>query len=338
MRVCFSAYQCSLNELYLIASPAIESLYSARENQTAAEEYLILLRRVTLKLWQWRHRLPAQLSLDLDHDSSPDLELTERAHRLQALSLHLTFDSLQIILHRPFLKQQLQIMRSHGLHGSSSFLYKDIEARTQRLGPTSSASSDTVEMVDVWSPSQWWEAAVRTARTTELFSLTRIATDTHLVSFFALNLFNAAIVMVVLALSDPLHEKAQQAKRAITRIYRLQTSLGSRSVLSKQSCQVIHTLVELLLRRERETILEPFSPTEPAIPQDVPGRGATESRRASAHPLNVLPVPGDVNVWDWRDWNDPSTMNNGLAMRLDSSLESVQKGTLLRHFRSRQYL
>ena len=314
-RISYSAYQHSLNELYLIASPAIESLYSARENQSAANEYLILLGKITKDLWRWRQDLPTQLSLNLDRDCLPQLGETDRVYRLQGLSLHLTFESLQIILHRPFLKRHLKAMWPQGTHGSSRIDGENISTATTFADTTAGGELDTLD-----SQHQWWEAAVRTARTTESLNLVNQAIETHLVSFFALNLFNAAIVMVVLALSDPLHDRAQQAKRAVTGIYHLQKSLGPRSVLSQQSSQVIYKLVELLLRREREAILEP-----PAVvpTRDILGRDIPPGRERSAHQSKSHQAPIDNGLAP--DWNASSVGQHAMASRLDSSLESVQR-------------
>ncbi|KAK3071248.1 hypothetical protein LTR53_008962 [Teratosphaeriaceae sp. CCFEE 6253] len=328
--VCFSAYQRSLNGLYLLASPAIERLYSARESESprAAEEYVAVLETVTGKLWRWRQHLQDELSLDVDCTCVPMEEPGERAHHLQSLSLHLTFESLQIILHRPFLKQQLRIMQT-GLTPQSSVSVPTDFGMHRPSSVNALASSTSPEApvnMETSSPREWWEAAIRIARTTELLDLTQAATDTHLVSFLALNLFNAAIVMIVLALSDPLNNRAQQAKRAVARIYRLQITLGSRSRLSEQSSQVIHSLTELLLRREREAILEPLAPALPhAADPTAPGEPASGARRPSTYQPSVVQSPAGFDGRLRQDWLGPGSDGANLATRLDSSLASVQR-------------
>lgn len=193
--------------------------------------------------------------------------------------------------------------------------------------PTPDAvTADPAGDVGASSPQQWWEAASRIARTTELLELTQAATDAHLVSFLALNLFNAAVVMIVLALSDPLHNKAQQAKRAMARIYRLQIKLGSRSALGEQSGRVISVLTELLLRREREAILaqpvlDPFSSFDITKEGDAAGEGTTSGGQSAA-----LQSPVEGNGRPQRDWLAGGTNGADLATRLDSSLTSVQNG------------
>lgn len=101
-------------------------------------------------------------------------------------------------------------------------------------------------------------AAVTTSRVKELSVLAQIARDSHLVAFLAINLFNAAIVLAVMALSKPLSDTAQDAKRTITRILRLQDLLGKRTALSKQSTTVLKNVITMLLRRESAAILAPI--------------------------------------------------------------------------------
>lgn len=330
--ICFSAYQRKLNELYIIASPAIERLYSAREsrNPKAAEEYVSTLQRVTKKLSHWRQQLPAQLSLDVDHEYASLEDPAERAHQLQSLSLHLTFESLQIILHRPFLKQQLRLMHTGVTPRSPTSAVGSSIGRPGSVGTPNAIPTEPLGDIGTSSPRQWWEAASRIARTTELLDLTHAATDTHLVSFLALNLFNAAVVLIVLALSDPLNNSAQQAKRAVARIYRLQIMLGSRSVLGEQSGRVISTLTELLLHREREAILaqpvlEPSSSLD-----DVPSGNASGARGGSGNQSAVLQSPADGDPRPRQDWLDAGSNGADLATRLDSSLASVQNGKFLK--------
>ncbi|KAG8407387.1 hypothetical protein J3459_010668 [Metarhizium acridum] len=88
----------------------------------------------------------------------------------------------------------------------------------------------------------WLSAAVRTGRIVELPELAQLAKESHLVAFMAINLFHAAIVLILLALSDPLSDRAQKLKRAITRVLRLQHLLGKQSALSKQSGFVLQNL------------------------------------------------------------------------------------------------
>ena len=308
--ICYSAYQRELNNLYLIASPAIKNIYSARAlNTQAALDDLTRVKDVTMRLWRWRQRLPEQLLPHVDNDCGVTLTAGARAYCLQALSLQLTFDSLIIVLHRPFVNQRFDVANADALRRPSN---EPTISEQQQTSP--SLSSEASLALDTSSHQQWWEAAIRTSKVTEMPQLAQYATDSHLMAFLTINLFNAAMVMVVVALSDPLMNSAQEAKRAVARIYRMQERLGSRSTLSEQSSRVLRSLVQLLLRRETDAILSPFAqeeqlPGESSLSQatgyDTSGRTVRDALISSIQPKSGSEIT--------------SSISHGLA--------TVQKGT-----------
>jgi hypothetical protein len=85
--------------------------------------------------------------------------------------------------------------------------------------------------------------------------LMKLAAETHLVAFLGMNLFTSSVVMSVCALSDPLSDTAQEAKRGITRTLLVQKSLSRRTSLSMQSSVILEDIVQLILEREREEML-----------------------------------------------------------------------------------
>lgn len=328
--ICFSTYQRELNKLYMLASPAIEEIYHVQhsDHSQAPNDKLRRVREVTLQLWNWRSQLPENLFPRLEYDCSRTLSRSARAFYLQSLSLQLTFDSLIIVLHRPFIKQHSDPMLG-ATPKSSSTSINPPNAETAHLDrdPDSQLeNSDVSNDSDIYSHSQWWEAAIRTSRVTGLPQLAEFATDSHLVAFLAMNLFNAAMVMVVVALSDPLTDKAQEAKRAVARIYRLQETLGARSTLSKQSSSVLRSLVQLLLRRETDAMLPPMN--------DI---GVRDSDHDSSRPdgSNVVQVTvrDALSMPFGQDFRRTEGSKNfaqdGLASRLNRSLATVQKGGCL---------
>ena len=175
--------------------------------------------------------MPPQLLLDLASDCGTDESQTSRVHQLQALSLQLTFDNLLIISHRPLIAKQVDhLIRNQPESGHAA-----------APSPASLSNAESLFFATATSPlarthmsstEQWWDAAPRTLKVTEPPRLSQLATDSHLVAFLATNLFSSAIVMAVLALSDPLSDRAQEVKRSITRISRLQELLGKNTQLS----------------------------------------------------------------------------------------------------------
>ncbi|XPS95262.1 hypothetical protein M3J09_004553 [Ascochyta lentis] len=261
--ICYSTYQRELNKLYLIASPLIEVIFGMRavgsSERNTCPRYMDQIVEVADRVWAWRQQLPPHLRLDLNSDCESDQPPTTNVHRLQALSLQLTFDSLLIIFYRPLLAQQVdhlirnQPENTHGPANSPSAMSNTTSSPFFSTSATSPLSRSQVS-----STEQWWDAALRTSKVTEMPQLAQLATDSHLVAFLAINLFNSAIVMAVLALSDPLSDRAQQVKRTITRIFRLQELLGKKTQLSVQSNIVLKDVIHMLLRREADAMLTPI--------------------------------------------------------------------------------
>lgn len=301
--ICYSTYQRELNKLYLIASPAIERVYRTDGDQQlkSTKDYHVLVREVTTNLWQWRRDLPSHLRLVIDEDWPISLPPEDKAHRLQSLSLYLTFDSLILILHRPFMKQRLDSM--------------DPGLPVQHTSPSQSTTSDAS------SHEQLWNAAVRTTRITELPQLAQHATDGHLINFLMMNMFNAAVVLIVMALSQPLTDRAQQAKRAVARVHRMQSALETRSVLSQQSAAVLRSLIQLLISRESDAIL---------APNTLSGIRSTPENGHDPVPLDTLTVRDALSMPLYTNFEpDISGVGDGgldTAARLETGLESVQRG------------
>ncbi|KAJ4265272.1 hypothetical protein NW762_004557 [Fusarium torreyae] len=233
----YSPYQTQLTQLYLLASPALKTIFGSLSaqsgNQHFESEYSLQVNDVTQKLLAWRRDLPSFLSLDLDTDYHPSAtHLGIRAHSLQSLSLQLTFDNVMIVLHRPSLARQIKNLSAQTPIATGSVT--DMDSPLAQGGTQGASQSDQVPRFEANSSSEyWWRAAVRTARITELPHLTQIATDSHLVAFMAMNLFHAAIVLTLVALSDPLSDPAQAVKRTITRVFRLEELLGQRDPASE---------------------------------------------------------------------------------------------------------
>lgn len=331
--ICFSSYQRELNKLYMIASPILKTIFGALSISNV--ERLLdekLVASVTEKLWAWWRSLPPHLVLDFNQDYDTNAAASSKAYRLQALALQLTFDNLLIILHRPFLAQQIDSLT----RSWSGQAHAGSHSSPHLSGSTGSFPAHPVNHgvsqpnLPTPSPEQWWNAAVRTSRVTELPRLAQMATDSHLVAFMAINLFNAAIVMVIMALSDPLSNRAQEAKRTITRIFRLQELLGKRSALSMQSSFVLRKVVHMLLRREAEAMLAPVTSLQ-TNPSDRSARSPMPPNSASAlisveDTLRLrLDVPTDLTN---HLTSDQEQVNVNRALRLSESLASIQRGNI----------
>ncbi|KGO67729.1 Transcription factor, fungi [Penicillium italicum] len=327
--ICYSTYQRELNQLYLIASPALKTVFGSRTLRTSeqlnGDTYSTLVRHVTENLQKWRSSLQSHLALDLNRDFDPDNGPSLRAYALQSLSLQLTYDNVLIVLHRPLLARQVDHLYSVNKQSPE-------ESRTDNIMNNSTSASSVAQShlspdsafpnTQTTSPDLWMNAATRTSRVTELPALAQLATNSHLCAFLAINLFNAAIVLAVIALSEPLSDTAQEVKRTITRILRLQDLLGRRSALSKQSTAVLKNVVIMLLRREAAAMLAPITGISQVMGHQ-PLQSLANPSLISVE--DTLRMPLDA-TWDSRNSlsGDQRLPDLSRADRLNNSLTSVQ--------------
>lgn len=276
---------------------------------------------ISQRLTSWCEQLPASLRFNFDCDVSVEASLEQKVYQKQALALQLTYDNILIILHRPIMAQQVDsLCRTSPV---SAHDVGDVWSTTAASASgTSAENSNFSSLID--SPQQWWSAAVRISHITKLTNTAKLATDSHLVGFLAIILFNSAIVMVVYALSDPLSDRAQEAKRSLARILRLENLLGKRSSLSRQSGVILEDVIQLLLDRETQAMLGPG--------RNGGGLAPASSSTTGYHSTveDALRDPLHPNVHS-NSGNAPNVFTNpGVdeLIRLNESLSVVQKGML----------
>lgn len=246
-KICLSAYQSQLNELYKITSPVIEIMYGMRTSNDQQLRSMLsgMIAQVSHLMCEWQNGLPRHLTLDHVGDILPAASTAEKMHMLQALSLQLTYDNLMITIHRPVLSDQRASHAKSPEEGGQSEKMAG-EASTEQHFSGSSEDPNFKKSLD---------SALRVSRVQDRPELVKHAAESHLVAFLGLNLFTSSVVMSVCALSDPLSDTAQEAKRGITRTLLVQKSLSNRTALSMQSGVILEDIVQLILEREREEML-----------------------------------------------------------------------------------
>lgn len=235
-----------LSQLYRIASPVLEIIYGTRI-LTDADAHAMLPQMVahaSHRMRDWETNLPSHLNLDKVGDLTPKASLTDKLHKLQALALQLTYDNLIIILHRILLLDQ-------GPGGGQLGENAGNPPGRNQQGPEyrSSASQNDPDL------KACLESALRLSRVQAKPELVKSAAESHLVAFLGMNLFTSSMILSLCALSDPLSDTAQEAKRGITRTLLIQKTLSQRTSLSSQSSVILEDIVQLILEREREEML-----------------------------------------------------------------------------------
>ncbi|KAI2941479.1 transcriptional regulator family: Fungal Specific TF [Aspergillus niger] len=204
-------------KLYRIVGPLLSRRLQANRLES--------LTAIHTQLSSWKNELPDKLRLETYKD---DPKSESRIPEMQALVLQLTYDNLQIILHR----SAAFACNERGFHSNSD------------ATPHNS------------SREQLLESALRTSKLHQHAQLLQSCRKTHAVMHIGICLFTAGVVLCAIALAQPLSIASQKAKEGVMRILRLQEdSVSSQHLLSIQSVQILRDLVTVVMRSEERVIL-----------------------------------------------------------------------------------
>ncbi|PYH62009.1 Zn(II)2Cys6 transcription factor [Aspergillus niger CBS 101883] len=204
-------------KLYRIVGPLLSRRLQANRLES--------LTAIHTQLSSWKNELPDKLRLETYKD---DPKSESRIPEMQALVLQLTYDNLQIILHR----SAAFGCNERGFHSNSD------------ATPHNS------------SREQLLESALRTSKLHQHAQLLQSCRKTHAVMHIGICLFTAGVVLCAIALAQPLSIASQKAKEGVMRILRLQEdSVSSQHLLSIQSVQILRDLVTVVMRSEERVIL-----------------------------------------------------------------------------------
>ncbi|KAL3600041.1 hypothetical protein FPOAC2_04270 [Fusarium poae] len=177
------------------------------------------------RMLQWKRDLPENLTLRSQLSADPnEVEPT----KIHAMSLQLTYDNLQIILHRTAVFNNLDE------------IYDSLTNRSTSLQQIFTSAMDTSEL---------------SQHPRILDACRRTHADIHV----GITIFTAGVVLCAICLSQPLTEMGSRAKTGvmhITRMCRQTTTSGvySGQLVAEQSLGIIDSLVEVILQQENGLI------------------------------------------------------------------------------------
>lgn len=250
-------------------------------------------RVIQQELTQWRAQLPAELQMESYLDA---LDEDPSCVQMQALALHLTYDNLQIVLHR------------------SVAVGEGSKVRTTPDG--------------LYSLEQLVEAGLRTASLHRFPRILRACRKTHADMHVGITLFTAGVVLCIICLAQPLSVSSQRAKQGIMHIIKMcKDSADNQSAASRQSVALLERLVSAILQVENQVITGQDSiamteaeadstgtaqPSHPALQdssQDIeaaPQPGAQDNGNAETIPSEQAGVPSSGLDW----MTDPLLMSD----------------------------
>ncbi|KIX92430.1 uncharacterized protein Z520_11905 [Fonsecaea multimorphosa CBS 102226] len=244
--VTIASYQRYKFRLYRIASAITRNIY-LRSGATLSE-VVGEIKAINHRLLQWEKCIPPELRLKYLKSNGTDRTSTRtvRTFQLQALALQLSYDNIQLVLHRPL----LTINRV---------------PRWPRLGPEAGNDPDQIMVQTVndaidprmirTSKYQCWVSSMRTSKIGEHAEILAASQNTHGAAYAGIQSFTAGVVLGIFALSDPLSDQAHQAKRAVSRIIKLPRLHRFRTTVSDQCGAILEELVRLVLAEEMKALL-----------------------------------------------------------------------------------
>ncbi|KEF55852.1 uncharacterized protein A1O9_07432 [Exophiala aquamarina CBS 119918] len=234
------SYQRYKFRLYRIAEPIMGEIYF--HDGRPIPELVKKVQEINRQLVKWEETVPLELrpksfsSLDPETSSDP---LT-RTFQLQALALQLSYDNIQLVLHRPLLVYNGVLSLGHHV----------------RVPKAPASGSDFWEM----SKDLCWKSAHRTACVDEYLAVLRPVQNFYTSSYIGIQTFTAGVMLGIFALSKPFEAQAQEAKRSIGRLVKMPKLLGYRTMISDQTGSVLQRLLRLILDEELKLLTSDDAP------------------------------------------------------------------------------
>lgn len=278
------------------------------------------VKEINQQLLEWDRSLPSELRLKsfVVEVDEPTLDPILKTFRLQALALQLSYDNIQLLLHRPLLTYTGSLYSprlSGNLAGGPA---QDSLAHDSRTDvPTFGVDDDLSQ----GCRSQCWQSAIRTSWIGDYPSILRAARNTYAAAYVGIQSFTAAAVLAIFALTDPLSNQAHDAKRAIARLIGAPRTVGFRTHMSDQCGSILEGLLRLILAEEMKSlILNGGIGHGEAFPNTVSQEALSTASRACTP---VLRASRAVNLWSHptqeRPENTPANLPESLTGAMSSN-------------------
>lgn len=228
-------YQRLKFKLYRIAAPITRDIYFHRAQPL--QDVIKRVKEINQQLVEWERTVPPELRPGSFPAQIDDPNPTLRIFRLQALVLQLSYDNMQLILHRPLLVHYGMIQNVDNENDNQNAAQTDFD-------------------IDFFTASreQCWESAKRISHIDEYNEILRLAQNSHGAGYSGIQVFTAGVMLAIFALSNPFSIRAQEAKRGIGRLIKVLKVLGSNTPISNQSGRILQELLRLILGEEMKML------------------------------------------------------------------------------------
>lgn len=241
------SYRRCKYRLYQIVSAILKSVYFTKDSSTTMEETARRVKAINERLLAWERSVPPELRLSsfTPNSSEGPKDRVLETFQLQALALHLFYNNIQLLLHRPLLTYTGLSRQSRKSQERTS----DASIRTHSEAMSSTPVFDSQTTYQS-SKNQCWESAMQTTKISDYRSLLLAARNTPVAPYIGIQAFTAGAVLGLFALSSPLTTVSLEAKRALGKLIKMPQSLEFHSLVSDQCANILKELVHLILSEE----------------------------------------------------------------------------------------
>lgn len=215
-------------------------------------------RRIFDELDQLRKTLPSELSLDSYVKLGPvdeHKQFASRVFRLQALTLRILCEHIQLLLFRSFIGDDSEA-DSPLTHGTATTAYTE-----------STPDDNNTDMASM-ARALCFQSSMRIARVDQHPDILRMASYTPLVTHLGVLSFTAGAILGTLALLNPTSTHARECKLGLARIIKLPKICSFSNALWDQATETLKDVLRVICSEEVETLLVGDFPPSPAQSAD----------------------------------------------------------------------
>ncbi|KAI1622902.1 hypothetical protein EDD37DRAFT_610221 [Exophiala viscosa] len=273
--------------LYQIAEPITRSVYIHK--RAGIHDVVKQVQQIHQRLVEWQKGLPPELGLEslTIVDIDPEKAATFDIFRLQALALQLSYDNMQLVLHRSLIAHDDS--RDHADPFAEGYAGRNNGDKVDIGGLTATVIRT--------SRNQCWESAMRTSLLAQHPEVLELVRTTPVAAYLAMQALTAGVMLGIFSLSNPCSDRAQKAKLGISRLIQMPATVGFRDAAWQQCANILENLLRLILSEEMEVLVS----------------GKRHSRGA----VQGISSSGGIEI-DQHSRNDPA------STRLSSSIRDLQ--------------
>ncbi|RMJ19316.1 hypothetical protein CDV36_001005 [Fusarium kuroshium] len=245
--VTIGSYNRYKAEMYKIAITIMRQIYFTK-HRGGSEELCRLISGLHQRLLAWERCMPPELRLEshtsIGSEDNRDASL-RRVFAIQALTLRVSYDNVQIFLFRPLIHIG-GVPRSHACTRESS------PSLVARAGlDQNNAPSSFIEIAQ----QQAWTSATRTSLVAQRPDLLRLFEFGFPAIHVGVHAFSAGVMLGLLALLGPLSARGQESKRGIARIIQIPKTTKLRSHVWSQMTDVLTDLMHVIAVEETKALI-----------------------------------------------------------------------------------